>query len=123
MQRCSLRGIKYLFNSDRRDELIATIKALHFELNKKNLPIYGVSTKNLKDFVATQNEKSRGFQKIPTIEFRMWEADIDKEERKKEIHASSQSDSANGGAGLGDYDDLEQDFVDDFVIIDRQKAP
>ena len=64
------------------------MKVLHYEQTKKNLPIYGISTKNLKDFVATENEKSRGFNKIPTIEFRMWEADIDKEERKKEAHSS-----------------------------------
>jgi len=68
--------------------LIETVKLLHFELNRKNLPIFGVSTRNLKDFLATENEKSRGFQKIPTIEFRMWEIDIDREEKKKSIHPS-----------------------------------
>lgn len=81
MQKCLQTGtIAPLISSKlyRRDELIETVKMLYYEAAKKNLPIYGVSTRNLKDFVASLNEKSRGFHKMPTVEFRMWEADIDK---------------------------------------------
>jgi hypothetical protein len=49
-------------------------------LTGKNLPIYGVSTKNLEDFLTSEKDIMRNFSKIPPIEFRMWELDIDKSE-------------------------------------------
>jgi hypothetical protein len=41
--------------------LVETIQRIYYELTKKNMPIFGVSTKSLKDFVASANDKSRGF--------------------------------------------------------------
>ena len=75
-----------------------------------------MSTRNLKDFLTTEKDQERKFTKIPLPEFRMWELDLDKEERKL--------DSAKEGKDEKDkldFDDLEDDFVDDFVIIDRRQ--
>ena len=75
----------------------------------KNLPVYGVSTKNLADFLTSEKDIMRNYSKIPPVEFRMWELDIDKSE-----HSQLES-------GQGDFDDLEGDFYDDFVIVERKK--
>lgn len=56
---------------------------------KKNLPIFGVSTRNLKDFVTSERDMLRQITKIPGYEFRQWELDIDKEERKTYNQKSS----------------------------------
>ncbi len=50
---------------------------------------------------------------MPTEEFRMWEQDLDKEERKNARLSNAQKDQ--------EFDDFDDNFYDDFVIIERQK--
>jgi hypothetical protein len=50
---------------------------------------------------------------MPTEEFRMWEQDLDKEERKNARLSNTQKDQ--------EFDDFDDNFYDDFVIIERQK--
>ena len=53
----------------------------YHETNKRNLPIYGVSTKSLKDFVTSARDQLRNITNMPSSEFRLWEVDIVKEDR------------------------------------------
>ena len=76
------------------------------------MPIYGVSTRALKDFLTTEREQLRKFTKIPSVEFRMWEIDIDPEERKQNSEGKPQESS-------DEFDDVENGYYDDFVIIER----
>ena len=71
------------------------------------MPVYGVSTRTLKDFVTSEREILRQITKIPSKDFRLWEVDLKKEERK---HDPTEED-------LLDFDNAE-DF-DDFVIVDK----
>ena len=71
-----------------------------------------MSTRVLKDFLTTEREQMRKFTKIPSVEFRMWEIDIDKEERKQHSESKPQDLS-------DEFDDVENGFYDDFVIIER----
>lgn len=70
-----------------------------------NLPIYGVSTRILKDFLTSERDQLRQITKMPGQEYRLWEIDVVKEERKS-------------GANSLDFDHND-DFYDDFVIVDR----
>jgi len=85
----------------------------YFQLTKKNLPILGVSTRSLKDFVTTQRDQLRQITKVPTEEFRMWEVDLMKEERKRQSEGKEAADI--------EFDELGGDLYDDFVIVERQK--
>lgn len=46
----------------------------------KNLPIFGISTKYLKEYVTSERDVLRKISRIPSDEFRMWEEDITKNE-------------------------------------------
>ena len=56
--------------------MISVLQKLYYEVYSKNLPIYGVSTKSLKDFLTTDKDLLRGASKIPSNDFRMWELDM-----------------------------------------------
>jgi hypothetical protein len=48
-------------------------------LKNKNLPIYGVKNKRLKDYLTSERDLMRGQTKVP-LKFRLWERDIDQDE-------------------------------------------
>lgn len=77
----------------------------YHEIMQINLPIYGVSTRILKDFLTSERDQLRQITKMPGQEYRLWEIDVVKEERKS-------------GANSLDFDHND-DFYDDFVIVDR----
>jgi hypothetical protein len=52
------------------------LKVQYFEITKKNLPVYGVSSKSLKNYITSDKDLMRGISRVPTIKFRMWEHDI-----------------------------------------------
>ena len=56
--------------------MIELLKIQYFEITKKNLPIYGVSSKSLKDYLTTEKDLMRGITRAPSVKFRMWEHDI-----------------------------------------------
>lgn len=49
----------------------------------------------------------------------MWEVDIDPEERKLAHEARGSIDKNGGADQAADFDDIESDFYDDFVIVER----
>lgn len=51
--------------------------------------IFGVSTRSLKDFLTTERDQLRQITKVPTDEFRMWELDLDKEDKVKYLEKKS----------------------------------
>lgn len=51
------------------------------EITQKNLILYGVSTRSLKDFLTSERDQLRQITKMPSMEYRLWEADLVKEER------------------------------------------
>ena len=56
-------------NSDQRNEIIELLQQVHFIKNLKKggkeLPIFGVSSKYLSDFVTTEKDLQRNIQRIP----------------------------------------------------------
>lgn len=58
------------------------MKTRFYEITQKNLKIFGVSTRYLKDFVTSERDQLRKISRMPSYEYRLWEEDIVKEERK-----------------------------------------
>jgi len=46
----------YRFVSDKRDEIMDVIKKAYIKIFNKNLPIYAVESKDLKDFTTTEKD-------------------------------------------------------------------
>lgn len=43
---------------------------------KKNLPIYGIKNKNLREFTTTEKDRDKGISRIPLPLSRIYEEDI-----------------------------------------------
>ena len=65
-----------LLHNYSRDQLVELLKLQYYQLKQKNLPIYGVTNKSLKDYLTTDKDLMRGQTKVP-VNFRIWERDID----------------------------------------------
>ena len=55
----------YRFVSDKREEIIKTLKQIYADKNQINLPIFGVTNKNLNDFTTTEKDKNKGVSRFP----------------------------------------------------------
>jgi hypothetical protein len=53
-----------------RKDLINVIKAIYADMKQKNLNIYGISTKFLKEYITSERDMLRKITRIPTDEFR-----------------------------------------------------
>ncbi len=66
--------IRKLFN--RRDKLVNSIKIAFISKKKRNLPIYGVKCKDLREFTTTEKDLERGISRIPLQLSRLNEEDL-----------------------------------------------
>jgi hypothetical protein len=87
--------------------MIEVLKIRFHQITHKNLRIFGIATKSLKDYITSERDQLRKISRMPTNEFRLWEEDIEHEER-----------NTPGGSIVIPEDDIYNDF-DDFVIIDK----
>lgn len=55
----------YRFVSEKRDEIMNVIKQAYIKLYNKNLPVYGVTTKDLKDFTTTEKDMKKQVNRFP----------------------------------------------------------
>jgi hypothetical protein len=74
---CFHSTICYIINIIyRRDKILRSIKiAYHFK-KKKNLPIYGIKTKELREFTTTEKDLKRGISRIPLELSRLPDEDL-----------------------------------------------
>jgi hypothetical protein len=47
-------------NVDRRDEVIEILKIRFLEMKRENLPIFGISKGNLRDYTTTEKDMKKG---------------------------------------------------------------
>ena len=52
-------------NIIRRDKLFNVMKMAYTSLTKKNLPIYGIRHKTLREFQTTEKDLDKGISRIP----------------------------------------------------------
>lgn len=50
----------YRFHSEKREDIVAIIKARYIELMKQNLPIFGIPANNLKEYTTTEKDMKKG---------------------------------------------------------------
>ncbi len=48
-----------------RDKIIQVIKIAYTAKKKRNLPIYGIKSKDLREFTTTEKDLERGISRIP----------------------------------------------------------
>lgn len=74
----------YRYLSDRRDDIIDIIKRRFFDIKKKNLPMFGTSNSNLKDFTTTEKDKRKQNSRFPPIEMALKNEDLVKTDEPAE---------------------------------------
>lgn len=62
---------------------------------KKNLPIYGVKSKDLREFATTEKDRDKGISRIPLALSRLREEDVIKEEEEILIMETQESYTSN----------------------------
>ena len=55
----------------RREEIIDVIKRCFFAIKGKNLPIFHVDKKDLRDFTTTEKDMNKHVSKFPTSDYRV----------------------------------------------------
>jgi serum/glucocorticoid-regulated kinase 2 len=86
----------YRYQSDKRDEIISSLKMAYISLMKLNLPIYGIDAKDLKSWTTTEKDKIKGRSRIPGKEFLI---------ESEEIIAKSANDSEEPSGADWDRED------------------
>ena len=60
----------------RRDEIMEIIKRAYLEIFNKNLPVYGVPSKDLRDFTTTEKDLKKSVSRFPLPEMRLMGEDL-----------------------------------------------
>lgn len=66
----------YRYLSDRREAIIDIIKRRFYDIKKKNLPTFGTSSPNLKDFTTTEKDKRKQNSRFPPPDMRITNEDV-----------------------------------------------
>lgn len=69
---------------DKRDEVLNVIKQAFLELMNKNLPIYGVTSKDLKPYTTTESDMKKQTSRMTPPENRLLSEDLMKPEQSKQ---------------------------------------
>jgi len=65
--------------SEYRDEIMNVIKRCYIKIHNKNLPIYAVPTKDLRDYTTTEKDFKKNVSKHPLDSHRITDEDLLKE--------------------------------------------
>jgi len=60
----------------RREEIIDVLKRVNFVLKQKNLPIFNVTSKDLRDFTTTEKDMNKSQSRFPTPNYRTKDEDL-----------------------------------------------
>jgi hypothetical protein len=73
--------------------VIKLIKNVYANNFNKNVPIFGISKTNLRDFTTTERDFNKGFSRHPPIIFRIWDEDIIEDQSRKVLEKEEAADS------------------------------
>ena len=65
----------YRFITDKREEIIDVIKRAFFVCQKKNVPIFHVTSKDLRDFTTTEKDMKKAISRFPLMDMRVIEGE------------------------------------------------
>ena len=71
----------YRFHSEKREDIIAILKQRFLDLNRANLPIFGINKNNLRDFTTTEKDMKKQSSRYPPDEYRIKEEDLLEEDQ------------------------------------------
>ena len=100
--RLSLLLWEVSFDLFRRETIIKLLKHIIAEAHKRNLPVFGISKANLRDFTTTERDYNRGFSRYPptivsstflTRQFRNWDEDILEDQSRKILEKEEAAES------------------------------
>lgn len=66
----------YRFTTEKRDEIVDVLKRVYFVLKQKNLPIFNVTSKDLRDFTTTEKDMNKNQSRFPTPNYRTKDEDL-----------------------------------------------
>jgi hypothetical protein len=82
---------------DRRDKIFNVIKVGYVAKKKKNLPVYGIKFKELRDYTTGENDVVKGVSRIPLHLARIYEEDV-----MEEIEIATPSSSGKNGGSISE---------------------
>lgn len=100
----------------RRDEIIDVIKRCYYVKKQKNVPIFYITNKDLRDFTTTEKDMKKEYSRFPTPNYRTTEEDLfDSGLNTTSASTVSTANSAEGGmfqnASSGEADLVAQQAV------------
>jgi len=68
--------MRLLTTVNRREKIFNVVKVSFATKKKKNLPIYGIKSKDLREFMTTEKDVEKGVSRIPLQLARIYEEDV-----------------------------------------------
>jgi hypothetical protein len=81
-------------NLNRRDKIFNVIKVGYVAKKKKNLPIFGIKFKDLRDYTTNESDVGKGISRIPLQLARLYEEDV-----MEEVEVSTPTSGSSGASG------------------------
>ena len=78
----------------RREKIFNVIKVGYVAKKKKNLPIFGIKFKDLRDYTTNESDVGKGISRIPLQLARIYEEDV-----MEEIEVSTPTSGPSGTSG------------------------
>ena len=79
------------------------LKTRYSELTGRNLRVYGISTRYLKDFTTSERDILRGITRMPSADYRLTAENV--------VHEDTDESET--------VDEFDDDDFQDFVIVDK----
>lgn len=70
------REYDYRYISTKREQILDTIKRAYIVLKQTNCPLFGVPSKDLKDFTTTEKDMKKSVSRFPPNDFRVLSEDL-----------------------------------------------
>ena len=102
----------YRFISEARDEIMDVIKRAYYNLKRKNVPIFHVTSKDLKDFTTTEKDMKKQVSKFPLMDMRNTSEDLFSDDSNNDSVDNANPDTGVfGNSDTGANDLTEQQNI------------
>lgn len=92
------------FASEHRDELISILASQHEAVEGRPLQVFGLSSASLDDYLTTERDLANRITRMPTKNYLL---------NRRE----TMLESGAGSEGIDDWEGLEDELFDDFVVL------
>ena len=78
-----------MISCSRREKIIHALKVLYAKKIKRNVPLFGIKDKELRDFTTTEKDVEKGISRIPLPLARIYDEEILEEEEDSSMSTKS----------------------------------